>query len=468
MENFAHWVEAHARRFGAKPALVWDGGSLSWKELEERACGFARDLAAGSVGPGDRVAILLPNNWKFVVAFFGVLKLGATAAPVLPELKEEELAELLADLRPKQVIRDVLVTRGWWAAPAASAPAVIIYTSGSTGRPKGAVFSHQAVEFANRLWGATIMGLTPEDVVLGVLPYSHNYGLYAGLLAPLLFGASVALLEHFTPQAVARAIKRHGVTIFPGVATMFRRVLNSPGLCKGDLSTLRFAVSGAAPCVSELCAEWRDHTDVRILCGYGATEVPRTISYCANDSDELSGAAGRLLPGVEIRVVDEEGNWLAPGEVGELWIKSPAAMEGYFNRPEETREVLRDGWFRSGDLGAVLPDGFVQLVGRKRERILRGGYSVFPQEVEAVLAAHPAVAEAAVVGVPHADLGEEVAAFVALKAKVKASSEELISHCKQRLAHYKYPRRIAIVDELPRGPTGKVRRAELQRAAGGL
>jgi long-chain acyl-CoA synthetase len=467
-ENFAHCLEANARRFGEKRALVWDGGSLSWNELEDRASGFARDLAARSVEPGDRVAILLPNSWRFVVAFFGVLKLGATVAPVSPELKEEELAELLADLRPKQVIRDVPVARGSWAAPAASAPAVIIYTSGSTGRPKGAVFSHQAVSFANQLWGETVMDLTPQDVVLGVLPYSHNYGLYAGLLAPLLFGATVALLEHFTPEAASDAVKRHRVTIFPGVATMFRRVLNSPRLRKSDLSSLRLAVSGAAPCVSELCSEWRDHTDVRILCGYGATEVPRTISYCAADLDELPGAAGRLMPGVEVRVVDEEGQSLKAGEVGELMIKSPAAMEGYLDQPGETREVLQEGWFRSGDLGVVLPGGFVQLVGRKRERILRGGYSVFPQEVEAVLQAHPAVAEAAVVGVPHADLGEEIAAFVAFKPGARTTPEELTAHCEQRLSHYKFPRRILIVDELPRGPTGKVRRAELQRSACGL
>lgn len=308
------------------------------------------------------------------------------------------------------------------------------------------------------------MGATPQDVLLGVLPYSHNYGLYAGLLAPLLFGATVALLEHFTPEAALGAIKLHRVTIFPGVATMFRRVLDSPALGESDLSSLRLAVSGAAPCVSELCAEWRDHTDVRILCGYGATEVPRTISYCASDLDELPGAAGRLLPGVEIRVVDEDGRLIKPGEVGELWIKSPAAMEGYLAQPGETREVLHEGWFRSGDLGMVLPDGFVQLVGRKRERILRGGYSVFPQEIEAVLHAHPAVAEAAVVGTPHAELGEEVAAFVAFKPGAEATSEELIAYCEQRLAHYKYPRRMVIVGELPRGPTGKVLKSELLRA----
>ena len=461
-ENFTHFLETNARRLGDKAALVWDDGALTWSELERRASGFARHLAKQSVGPGDRVAILIPNRWSFVVALLGALKVGATAAPLSPELRREELGELLADLRPKCVIDDVQIEEGSWVTPThATAPAVIVYTSGSTGRPKGAVFNHEAVLFGTRLWGKVVMDLSDEDVVLGVLPYSHNYGMYAGLLAPLLFGGTAVLLEHFTPEAVFAAIKKHRVTIFPGVATMFRRLLASPLFSNSDLSSLRVATSGAAPCSPALCGDWHENTGVRILCGYGATEVPRTISYTAEDVDELPGAAGRLMPGVEIKVVDEEGRPLPDGEVGELWIKSPSAMDGYLDHPDETREVLSDGWYRSGDLGAVLPGGFVRLVGRKRDRILRGGYSVFPQEVEAVLISHPAVAEAAVAGVLDADLGEEIAAFIALKASAEATEEEIIAYCKERLAHYKYPRKVTILNELPRGAMGKVLKSEL-------
>ena len=440
-ENFTHFLEHNARRFGEKAALVWDDGALTWSELDRRVSGFARHLAMQSVGPGDRVAILIPNRWSFVVAFLGALKVGATAAPLSPELKSEELRDLLADLRPKCIIDDVEIEDGSWNTPThASAPAVIVYTSGSTGRPKGAVFSHEAVLFGTRLWGEVVMNLSDGDVVLGSLPFSHNYGMYAGLLAPLLFGGTAVLLEHFTPEAVFTAIQRHRVTIFPGVATMFRRLLASPLFSRSDLSSLRVATSGAAPCSSALCGEWHENTGVRILCGYGATEVPRTISYTVQDVDELPGAAGRLMPGVEIKAVDEEGRPLTDGEVGELWIKSPSAMEGYLDRPDETREVLSDGWYRSGDLGAVLPGGFVRLVGRKRERILRGGYSVFPQEVEAVVISHPAVAEAAVAGVLDADLGEEIAAFITLKTSAHATAEEIIAYCKERLADRKSTR----------------------------
>ena len=298
-ENIAHLLEANAQRLGDKTALVWDGGSLTWAELDRRASGFARHLGAQGIGPGDRVAILIPNRWSFVVAFLGVLKVDATAAPLSPDLKQVEVDELLADLRPKGVFRDVVVDEGSWVTPEhAPSPAVIIYTSGSTGRPKGAVFTHAAVLFGNETWGRVVMDLSAEDVVLGVLPYSHNYGLYAGLLAPLLLGGTVALIERFTPEGVLEAIARHRVTAFPGVATMFRRLLSSPSFSNADLSSLRVTTSGAAPCSVELCNEWRDATGVRILCGYGATEVPRTLSYFANDQEDLPGAAGRIVPGV--------------------------------------------------------------------------------------------------------------------------------------------------------------------------
>jgi long-chain acyl-CoA synthetase len=461
-ENFAHFLETNARRLSDKPALLWDGGFLSWSELDRRSSGFALALAKQSVGAGDRIAILISNRWSFVVALLGAWKAGATAAPLSPQLTADELDALVTDLRPKRVITDVSVAEGAWTTPTrAAAPALIIYTSGSTGRPKGAVFSHDAVRFGILLWGDPVMRLEERDVVLGALPFSHNYGLYAGLLAPLFYGSTVVLIDHFTPEAVFAAIKKYRVTVFPGVATMFRRLLASSQFSQTDLSSIRIATSGAAPCSPALCGEWHETAGSRIICGYGATEVPRPISFSADDFDEPPGTAGRIMPGVEIKVVDEGGNVLPQSEIGELLIHSPSAMDGYLDRPAETEEVLNHGWYRSGDLGTLLPDGFVRLVGRRRERILRGGYSVFPQEVEAVLIAHPAIAEAAVAGVLDADLGEEIAAFVTLKTGCHAMPDEIIAYCKERLAHYKYPRKIMILAELPRSPIGKVLKSEL-------
>jgi long-chain acyl-CoA synthetase len=339
----------------------------------------------------------------------------------------------------------------------------VLYTSGSTGRPKGAVLSHAALAFANDSWAGPVMELTPGDVVLATLPLSHSFGLNGALLAPLLAGASVVLLERFSPEAVCEAIRRYSVTVFPGVATMFRRILESPAVAATDLASLRLAVSGAAPCPWELAQEWRRRTGIRIVRGYGMTELFRPISYLARDTTESPEAIGRAVPGVAVRIVDDAGRALPAGKAGELWIRTPAAMQGYLNDSEETGEVLTpDGWFRTGDVSTISGDGEVRIVGRKRERILRGGHSVFPQEVEAALLTHPEVAEAAVVGVPHPTLGEEVAAFVALRPGAGAKADELVAYCRERLAAFKYPREVTIVASLPRSATGKILKSSLR------
>lgn len=460
--NFASLLEATARRSPGTAALAWDGGSLSWEELERRAGGFARSLAERGVKSGDRIALCIPNRWTFAAALWGGWKSGATVVPLNPLLTPEERARVHAHLGPKLVADAVGDEEAEWpGAAGADAPALILYTSGSTGEPKGAVLSHAALAFSSRSWAEPVMALTPEDRVLAVLPFSHSYGLNGALLAPLWAGATTVLLARFSPEEVLGAIARHRVTVFPGVATMFRRLLDSPALASADLSSLRLALSGAAPCPWELAQQWRRRTGVRILRGYGMTELFRPISYLAHDPTDHPDAIGRPVPGVEVHAVDEEGRPLPAGEVGELWIRTPAAMDGYLDAPGETRAVLEDGWFKTGDLVSVSPDGFVRVVGRKRELILRGGYSVFPAEVEAALLTHPAVAEAAVIGVAHAELGEDVVAFVTLRPDSAARPEELIAHGKERLAAYKYPRRIVIVDQLPKGVTGKVLKSRL-------
>ena len=461
-ENFVCAIESNARRFGGKPALLWEDGKLTWSELDRLASGFSQHLSAQGVQAGDRVALVLPNRAEFVIAFLAILKLGATAAPLNPLVKSEELASFKEDLRPKLIVDRVETTSGsWTTSENPNAPSLILYTSGSTGRPKGAVFSHEALTFANRSWAEPVMGLKPDDTVLVAVPLAHSLGLNGGLLAPLLMGASVTLLERFTPEAVFNAIKRHHVTVFPAVATIFRRLLNSPALMDGDCSSLRLAVAGAAPCPWELAVEWKEKTATRIVRGYGMTELFRPLSYRAGDPTDVPEAVGKPVPGVELKIsLEKQGS--ADG-VGELWIKSPAMMEGYLDAPDETNEVIADGWFKTGDLVTVSPENYVRIVGRKRERILRGGYSIFPQEVEAVLVSHPAVAEAAVVGVPDSDLGEEVAAFVSLKPMAQITSEGLLAYCKEHLARYKYPRRIAVLPELPKGPTGKILKSNLAK-----
>src|SRR5207245_1412208 len=297
--------------------------------------------------PGDRVALVIRTRWPLVVGVPGGLKAGLTVAPLDPLLKREELAEILADLKATLVLDDIAAeSAGWTTREAPPAAALLLYTSGSTARPKGALLSHAAVEFAQRSWAGPVMELTPDDVVLAALPLSHSFGLNGALLAPLLVGSTVRLVERFTPDGVASLLKREAISVFPGVATMFRRLLDLPAFAD---TRLRLAVSGAAPA---------------------------------------------------------------------------------------------DGWFRTGDLATIDRDGWVRITGRKRERILRAGHSIFPPEVEAMLLTHPDVAEAAVIGVPHAELGEEVAAFVVLRGNARATTNDLIAYCRERLAGYKYPRRV--------------------------
>jgi long-chain acyl-CoA synthetase len=461
-ENFAALLEAVARRRPDAPALVWDGGALTWRALELRAGGVASLLSRRGVGAGDTIALVLPNGWGFAAALWGGLKLGATIAPLNPLLSSDERGRVLDHLQPAAVLDDVPAHEAHWDSADGTAPALVLYTSGSTGQPKGAVLSHAALRAANESWAGPVMRLTPEDVVLAALPLAHSFGLNGALLAPLLAGATVALCERFNPEETIRAISRHRVTVLPAVATMFQKMLEVPTLSETACSTLRLALSGAAPCPWDLAEAWRRRTGVRIVRGFGMTELFRPISYLADDPADLPDAIGRPVPGVEVRVVDDEGHACGAGEVGELWIRSPAAMDGYLRAGAETRAVMRDGWFRTGDLAQVSPPGFVSIVGRKKELILRGGYSVVPGEVEATLLGHAAVAEAAVVGIPDATLGEEVAAFVTLRPGARAGAEELVAFCRERLAAFKYPRHVSVVSELPKGATGKVLKWQLK------
>jgi long-chain acyl-CoA synthetase len=424
-------------------------------EVDRRIARCTSWLASQGVAPGDRVAIDIPGGISFAIAFMACLRSGVTVAPIDAQLKAEERQALLDDLQPRLIVRDIPLTGSpATLKPGGEAPTLILYTSGSTGRPKGAVLSQAALEFAIDSWTHAVMGLTQDDVMLQVLPMAHSYGLCAGLLAPMLAGCRVVMLDRFSPETVLAVIRDQGVTVFPGVATMFSRLLTQANCDPQILASLRLVLSGAAPCSDELCTEWSTRTGTKISRGYGMTELFRPISYLWDDATDEPGVVGRPVPGVSVKVVD-----------GELLIKSPAAMDGYLNAPEETREVLRDGWFWTGDLATVDELGGVRILGRKRERILRGGYSVFPSEVEAVLLAHPAVQEAVVMGQPHPELGEEVTAFVVLRADRIASPDELVEHCRERLAGFKYPRQVMLLAQLPRSSAGKVLKGQLAAGA---
>jgi long-chain acyl-CoA synthetase len=460
-ESFFDWFATAFDSNAERTALVYRGEALRYGELRSRALEFAGRLSADGVRAGDRVALCIECRVSFVTALLGGFALGATVAPLDPLLAPAELAEIAADLDPVRLVDAAPDLSGSGATPrfetrGRAGPPLVLYTSGSTGRPKGAILSGCALRSALELWAGPVLELGCDDVVLSALPLEHSFGLNAALLAPLLRGASVVLLERPSPEAVLEAVSAHRVTVLPAVPTLIRRLLDAAAFSAAAFASLRLAVTGAAPCAWELAREWRERAGVRLLRGYGMTELFRPISYRASDASEVPDSVGRALPGVEVRVLDDSGALLAPGAVGELWVRSPAVMDGYWNCPEETAEVIRDSWFRTGDLASIDRDGFVRIAGRRRERILRGGSSIFPAEVEAVLGAHPAVAEAAVVGRADRELGEEIEAFVALRPGARAGPAELVEHCRARLARFKWPRRVTVVDRLPRGPGGKV------------
>lgn len=462
--DLARRLERQARHRPGKPVLLSGGAEVDWRGVEGRAGAVAASLAAGGVGRGGRVALGLEDPVDTVIALFGGLKAGATVLPLNPRLAAGERDRILADFAPDRTVAALGPDRADFPAVATEPgdTAIVLYTSGSTGDPKGVRLSQAAVALALESWRGPVMDLSEDDVSLSALPLAHSLGIFGSVLAPLLSGASVAFLPRFAPEDALRAIERHRVSVFPGVATMFRRVLDSPALAGTDLASLRYALSGAAPCPWDLASQWRDRTGVRIVRGYGMTELFRPISYSAADPADLPDAIGRAVPGVALRVVDDGGAALGAGETGELWIRSPARMTGYLGRPDDTAAVFEGEWFRTGDLAVLSPDGYVRIVGRKKDMILRGGYTVAPGEVEAVLMSHPEISEAAVIGVPDDDLGEDIAAFVSLKRPDAAAEADIVAFCRDRMAGYKYPRHVRIEPALPKSPAGKVLKARLR------
>jgi long-chain acyl-CoA synthetase len=476
-----------------RTAVRMDDLVLDYARLRDAAGRAAALLTSLGVRPGDRVGLMLPNVPAFPIAFYGALAADAVVVPMNPLLKSREVAYYLGDSGAKVVFAwhgaaaeaakgaadagaqvigvddpdlggrlSGLAPLENWADADDHDDAVILYTSGTTGRPKGAQLTHAGLTRNAELTARTLLKNHPDDVMMGCLPLFHVFGLTAGLNATIFGAGTLTLLPRFDAGKALEIIERDAVTIFEGVPTMYGAILHHQAADQADTSSLRVCVSGGAALPVEVLRGFERKFGCVILEGYGLSETSPVASFNHPDKVRKPGSVGTPVEGVEMRLVDTGGRDVPPGEVGEIAIRGHNVMKGYWNKPEATAEAIPDGWFRTGDMGRMDEDGYFYIVDRKKEMIIRGGFNVYPREIEEVLHEHPAVAEAAVIGIPHEQLGEEVAAAVALKPGASATAGELRAFAKDRVAAYKYPRHVWLVAELPKGPTGKILRREVR------
>jgi long-chain acyl-CoA synthetase len=500
MTNLAGIVREQAAKpaQSGRPAVRQDGQELAYGQLERGSGQAAAMLREAGVGAGDRVALMMPNVLAFPLLFYGALAAGAVVVPMNPLLKGREVAHYLGDSGASVILtwhaaadeaakgaadgglpvirvtepgaQGVLGGRPPledWAERADDDDAVILYTSGTTGVPKGAELTHANLLRNAEVTATTLLDTGPGDVIMGCLPLFHSFGLTCGLNAAVLGGACLALLPRFDPGAALEMISREKVTIFEGVPTMYAALLHHPDAARADTSSLRVCVSGGAALPLEILRGFEDTFGCPILEGYGLSETSPVASFNHPDRPRKPGSIGTPVAGVQMRVVDDAGAEVPPGQVGEVVIRGHNVMKGYWKNPDATAAAIPDGWFRTGDLARVDEDGYFFIVDRKKELIIRGGYNVYPREVEEALYEHPDVAGVAVVGIPHESLGEEVGAAVALKPGASVTPGELQEFARDRVAAYKYPRQVWLVEQLPKGPTGKILRREVRPPADG-
>jgi long-chain acyl-CoA synthetase len=494
--NLASTVIESASRSPDAPAVRLGEVELSYRELDERSARLATLLRESGVEPGDRVGVMLPNVPEFPVAYYGVLRAGAIVVPMNVLLKRREIAFYLEDSGAKLLLawHGFAEEAAAGAAEAGAEPvevepeafaatldghepsreiaeagdddtAVILYTSGTTGRPKGAELTHANLARNAEVSSRTTCEIAAGDVVLGALPLFHSFGQTVAMNASLRVGACLTLVPRFDPGEALATMQRDRVTHFYGVPTMFGALLHHPERERFDTSALRTCITGGASMPVEVLHGFEDAFGAVVLEGYGLSETSPVACSNHPDRERKPGSIGTPIEGVEMRVVDENEEEVVQGEVGEVVIRGHNVMKGYWQRPGATEEAMRGGWFHSGDMARVDGDGCFYIVDRKKDLIIRGGYNVYPREVEEVLYEHPKIREAAVVGIPHDEWGEEIGAAIVLREGEQLSPEEVSAYVKERIAAYKYPRLVWFLDELPKGPTGKILKREIEAPA---
>ena len=490
-----------AVRHADRPAVVLGSTTLTYRELWHGARQYAAVLRERGIEPGDRVALLLPNTPHFPLSYFGVLALGGIAVPVHALLKAEEIQYVLEDSGAKALICAApLLGEGAKGAELAGVPvlgvmdggdasvdrldelaaaatpvetyvprepgdtAVILYTSGTTGQPKGAMITHLNVQMNVDVSAMDSFDIGAEDVVLGCLPLFHTFGQTCCMNTAFRVGACVVLLPRFDGTQALELLVEQKCTVFMGVPTMYIGLLEAAKT--SDLRPrLKTALSGGAALPVTVLERFTEVFGTQVLEGYGLTETSPVATFNQRGFEPRPGTVGKAIWGVEVEVakaeLDDSIELLPTGELGEIVVRGHNVFKGYLNKPEATAAAIVDGWFRTGDLGTKDDDGYVTIVDRKKDMVIRGGYNIYPREVEEALARHPAVAQVAVIGLPDPQYGEEVCAVVIREPDSDVTAADITAFAKERLAAYKYPRRVFFTDAFPLGPSGKVLKREL-------
>ena len=499
--NLAQYLEDSARRHPGKTALRFEGQQITFQELNIACNRLANGYRELGLAQGDRAVVMMPNSIHQATVYYALAKIGAIVVPVNFLYKTHELEHILADSKPKAVIGSEpylveikKVLKKGHGPPIKTALGVkedqafmtleeaysdkkefstypaddddtanLLYTSGTTGVPKGVMLTHRNLARDAKILAEMRGQVDPKTIVIGVLPLYHVYGITSVLNVSMYLGLTIELFSQFEPEFVIKVIEREEQTIFFGVPTMIGRLVQVASETPPKRSSLRFCISGGASLPVELLNRFEALFKTEIHEGYGLTEAPVCVEN-PYGRETKPGSIGLPIPEFSARIVDDNGNDVRQGEVGELLIKGPAVMKGYFNRPDETREMVKDGWLYTGDVARMDEDHYIYIVDRKKELIIRGGYNVYPREVEEVLYQIPDVLEAAIFGVPHEDLGEEVAAVVFLKEGSTSDTKAIQGYVKERVAPYKYPRIINVaVDPLPKTGSGKILKKEVKK-----
>ncbi len=503
--NLASFLARSAAVFPEDLAVVCGSSALTWASVDAAANRLASGLRARGIVRGDRVVLACPNLPQFVIAYYAVLKLGAILVPINILLKASEIAYHLRDSGARAMFcfdgTADLPLGAEGRAAFAQVPectlyvaigraqdgeesieslsqdqparldtedckpddtAVILYTSGTTGMPKGAELSHSNL-MMNALASVAMTHLNSHDVSLVALPLFHSFGQSVQMNAVAASAGTMVLLPRFEAEAAMRAMTDHSVTVFCGVPTMYIALLNLDWQGPDLAVSLRLGVSGGAAMPVAVLRAFEERYGVVILEGYGLSETSPVATFNHFDTKRVPGSVGVAITGTEVGIMSEDGRLLGTDEVGEIVVRGHNVMKGYWRNPEASAHALRDGWFHTGDMGRRDADGNHYVVDRLKDMVIRGGFNVYPREIEEVLMTHPAVALVAVVGVPHDVHGEEVKAFVLPKPGIPVEAEGVVSWCRERMAAYKYPRIVELVDSLPMTATGKILKRELRQ-----